>query len=459
MNSYMKSTIRTVSAVMILFIAALSAFGQRTKLKPGGINFFTPQQDIELGRQVAQDAERQLPMLKLREVDDYLDRLGKKLAANAPGEKYPYQLKCVNDSSINAFALPGGFIYINRGIVEAAANEAELAGVIGHEIGHVALRHGTNQASKQYLAQMPLAILGSFLGSNSVAAILAQIGTGFTVNSVLLKYSRDDERESDLMGAQILYDSNYDPRYMATFFDKLGARGGSDFFRSHPNPENRIQKIHAEIDKLGPISSRAMADSEEFRRIQKLVKSLPPAPKAGSGQTQPSGAGPAVRPPRPSDRFRGVDAGNVRVSHPDNWKAYVEQQAFTLAPEGGIVDFGGTDALAYGAMMAVFTPRAAGRSGANLADATNQLIQSLNNANPAMRPAKDNGQIRVGGHAARSILFTNDSPLGGRETDWLITVLRPEGLVYFVFVAPEQEFDNYRQVFERILTSITFHNR
>ena len=106
-------------------------------------------------------------------------------------EKYPYQFKAVNDSQINAFALPGGFIFINRGVIEKAENEAELAGVMAHEIGHVALRHGTNQASKTYLAQAPLAILGGLLGRNkSVGAIIAQIGTGFAVNSILLKYSR-----------------------------------------------------------------------------------------------------------------------------------------------------------------------------------------------------------------------------------------------------------------------------
>jgi len=164
---------------MISLTLASSAFAQRTPLKPGGMNFFSPQQDVELGQKVAQDAERQLAMLNRPQVDDYLNRLGRRLAANAPGEKHPYQFKCVNDSTINAFALPGGFLYINRGTIEAASNEAELAGVMGHEIGHVALRHGTNQASKQYLAQAPLAILGSVLGGNSAGAILAQVGTGF----------------------------------------------------------------------------------------------------------------------------------------------------------------------------------------------------------------------------------------------------------------------------------------
>ena len=236
MNRYANSANRfifigLVLAVTLVVMPIPASYAQRTRLKPG-INFFSPQQDIELGRQVAQDAEKKLVMLNNRRVDDYLDRLGKKLSAYAMGEKYPYQFKAVNDSEINAFALPGGFIYINRGVIEKAENEAELAGVMAHEIGHVALRHGTNQASKAYLAQAPLSILGGLLGRNkSVGAIIAQIGTGFAVNSILLKYSRDDERQADLVGAQILYDSNYDPYAMSRFFDKLetGNRG-MDFF-------------------------------------------------------------------------------------------------------------------------------------------------------------------------------------------------------------------------------------
>src|SRR5512136_1295102 len=209
------------------------AFAQRTKLKPGW-NLFSPQQDIELGQQVSKDAEKKLPMLNNKRVDDYLNRLGKRLAAVAPGEKYPYQFKCVNDAEINAFALPGGYLFVNRGTIEAADNEAELAGVIGHEISHVALRHGTNQASKQQLAQAPMAILGSILGSRSTGALLAQLGSEFAMGSVLLKYSRDDERQADLMGTQILYDCNYDPTNMAKFFEKLESKGRSiDFFSSH----------------------------------------------------------------------------------------------------------------------------------------------------------------------------------------------------------------------------------
>lgn len=450
--------IGSLLATVLALIMPLSAFSQRTPLKPGKWNFFTPQQDIELGQQVAQDAEKKLPMLNNARVDDYLNRLGKKLAANAPGEKYPYQFKCVNDAEINAFALPGGFLFVNRGLIEAADNEAELASVMGHEIGHVALRHGTNQATKQYLTQVPLAILGG-LGSNSVTAILAQIGTGFAFNSVLLKYSRDDERQADLMGAQILFDTNYDPRYGVTFFDKLEAKGrGSSFFSSHPSPDNRIQNINTEIGKLGARSG-GIGDSTEFQSIRKFVKSLPPAPKPSPDKSQDSGVpqrGQQGPPARPSSRFQTYDAENLSVRHPDNWRAFGERQAFTLAPDGGIVKIGNDEALAYGAIMAVHQPDSGSGSRLGLKEATSQLIQQMQSSNPGMRISRDQGQIRVGGQAALSKIFTNNSPVGGRETDWLVTVLRPEGLVYFVFVAPESEFGEYQRTFKQILDSVRF---
>ena len=432
-----------------------ASYAQRTRLKPG-INFFSPQQDVELGRQVAQDAEKKLAMLNNRRVDNYLNRLGKKLSAYAIGEKYPYQFKAVNDSQINAFALPGGFIFINRGVIEKAENEAELAGVMAHEIGHVALRHGTNQASKTYLAQAPLAILGGLLGRNkSVGAIIAQIGTGFAVNSILLKYSRTDERQADLVGTQILYDSNYDPYAMARFFDNLDSGNrGIDFFSSHPSPENRVLKINDEISRLGPISSRVLRNTNEFQNIQRLVRSLPAASKEVPEQPQTTSTRQNNRPPLPSSRLRHFNSGYVTLSFPNNWKADGNDQDFTLAPDGGFV--GRDSALAYGTIMSVFTPRTSSRSRVRLSDATDQLVEGLRKLNPNMRLTRDQGSIRFGNQTAMSKYFINDSPVGGREIDWLVTVLRPEGLAYFVFVAPEREFSDYQRTFERILDSVVF---
>ena len=230
-----------ISTILALTLAlALSAHADsRTQLKPGW-NLFSPEQDVDMGREVAKQADRELSILNDRQATTYIDALGKQLAAHAPGgEKYPFQFKIVNDKAINAFALPGGFVYINRGAIEAADNEAQIAGVMAHEIGHVVLRHGTNQVSKAYLAQAPLSILGGVLGSNSVGSVLAQLGVGFAANSILLKYSRDAERQADLMGTQTLYDTGYDPKAMVQFFEKIQAESkgrASEFFSDHPNP-------------------------------------------------------------------------------------------------------------------------------------------------------------------------------------------------------------------------------
>lgn len=442
----------------LAFVMTPFAFAQRTQFKPGR-NFYTPQQDVELGQKVAKDAETKLVMLNNQRVDDYLNRLGKKLSGFAPGERFTYQFKGVNDSSINAFALPGGFLFVNRGTIEAADNEAELAGVLAHEISHVALRHGTNQASNAQLAQAPLAILGSILGNRSTGAMLAQVGSEFLVGSVLLKYSRDAERQADLMGTQILYDANYDPNAMASFFEKLDSGGrGNDFFSSHPNPDNRQQNINIEIGKLGPSSSNAVNDSREFRSIRQYLKSLPAAPKAGENQSQTSSSGQISRPASPSSRFQLYDGENISLSYPDNWKDYENDQSLTLAPDGGIISSGNASGLAYGVLLSIFTPRTDGRSSVGLEEATDQLIENMQSSNSGMRISRDQGTTRVGGKTALSRILTNNSPAGGRERDWLVTAMIPEGLLYIIFVAPEQEFADYQRAFQQILNSVKLYN-
>jgi predicted Zn-dependent protease len=302
-----------LAAILALMLAPL-AQAQRTPLKPGW-NMFSAQQDVELGQQVAYQAERQLPLLYDSRVDDYLNTLGRRLAAHAPGPRFPYTYKMVDDRTINAFALPGGPVYIHRGVIEAAENEAQLAGVMAHETAHVALRHGTNQASKAYLAQFPLAILGGVI-RNPGGAMLAQLGAGFAAQSLFLKYSRNAETQADVLGAQILYDSGYDPRTLVQFFETIQSRnrGGSssEFFSNHPNPENRAGRVNQEVQKLGGWSRNLSNDSPEFREIKRYLQgqSLPGAPMGGDSdrprlQRAPgSGDGGQSDAPGDSDRPR-----------------------------------------------------------------------------------------------------------------------------------------------------------
>src|SRR5262249_26367124 len=151
-----KRMMRRLVLVSILGVAAVA--GAQTKLQPG-FNLFTPEQDVEVGRESVVKAEQQLPILNDAEITAYVDRIGQRLAAKAGGFPFKYQFKVVNASDINAFALPGGFVYVNRGVLDSASNEGEVAGVMAHEVSHVALRHGTHQASKAFLADAGLTVL------------------------------------------------------------------------------------------------------------------------------------------------------------------------------------------------------------------------------------------------------------------------------------------------------------
>lgn len=452
---------RTLAAVAVLsLILAPTAQAARTPLKPGW-NIFSPQQDVQIGQSVSRDAERQLPMLNEPRVDNYLNDLGRRLAAKAPGERFPYRFKAVNDRAINAFALPGGFIYIHRGIIEAADNESQLAGVIAHEIGHVALRHGTNQATKATFAQGALAILGGLVGGTP-AALATQLGAQFVASGVLLKYSRSAERDADLLGTQILYDSNYDPRAIVQFFEKIEAQSKSkggrppEFFSSHPNPENRAERVNLEIDKLGGAPRGYKTDSAEFREIKRYVLSLPPPPRGG----QPRRSGESGRgglPPRPSDRFETFENSALRMSYPDNWHANAQGSAVSFFPENGVVDDGrGNPALAYGMIVNLFEPHADRHGQITLESATDQLIEELRRTNPRMRIFRQHERIRLAGQRALSTFLINDSPSGGQEYDWLVTLMHSEGVLFFVGVAPERDFDEYERVFQAMLDSLRF---
>lgn len=448
-----------------------SAPGNRTELKPGW-NMFSAAQDVELGQQASQEVAQQVLLLNNSRVDNYVNTLGQRLAVKAPGYKFPYQFRTVNDRGINAFALPGGQLYINRGVIEAADNESQLAGVMAHEIAHVALRHGTNQASKASMAQMPLAILGGLMGSNSTVAALAQLGAGFTLNSILLKYSRDAESQADLMATQILYDAGFDPKAMGQFFNKLEGGGGVAFFNSHPNPDRRVEKADAEANKLGAVARSASTSSQEFTQIKRYVQSLPePRPnQLQSQQQQQNQTGQQTgQQSGTSGTTQLFENSILRVNYPGNWQAFGQGEALTIAPSGGMVqDSNGNQALAYGVVVSMFEPYV-GRSGQQLQgpgggqsgqytveSATDQLVQELRQSNRNMRVVRRHEQINVSGQNGLSTYLSNDSPIqnGGRETNWLITVPRSEGLLFFVFTAPEREFQSFENTFQQMLYSV-----
>jgi hypothetical protein len=441
--------IKTRLIPFLLLVFCVTLLAQRTKLRPGS-NGYTPQQDVEIGREVAKDAERQFELITNNNANAYINALGQQLVSKAPNEyKFPFYFKIVNDRSMNAFALPGGPIYIHRGAIEAADNEAQLAGVVGHEIGHIILRHGTNQATKAERTQGFLGILGAVLGDGAAGQI-ATIGGSFLASSVLLKYSRDAETQSDLMGTQILYDLGYDPKAMAEFFEKLaketkGTRA-QEFFSNHPIPENRVTKVNAEIKKLGPVPARPRTDSPDFQEVKRMMLAMAEPvkrdPKAAPANTS-SGRPPAA----PSTRTVELNMDAARLRHPENWRASVEGTHATVAPDGGVI--GGN--LAYGMLVDVFQPQGA----RNLDQATTQLLNELKRGNPSMQTVRSRVQTRLDGRPALLAELLNDSPAGGQETDIVVTTLRPNGAVlYFVMVVPTKDLGQYRNAFNQILESV-----
>ena len=333
------------------------------------------EQDIEIGRQSAVEAERQLPLLRDRNVDRYLNEIIGKLAAQAPGARYPYAIKAVNASEINAFSLPGGPMYVNRGLFEAARNEAELAGVLAHEMSHVALRHGTHQASKAYLSQAGLGILGGLLGKNggNTATIVNAIG-GLGLNTVFLKFGRDAEYQADQLGAEIMAAAGYNPVAMADFFELLRREQGRDpgklqrLFSDHPPSADREARIR---DQAGSLQLARSSDVGGFDRMRADLRGLSPAPsqvaqrgeepRSQDSRDNPDSGRYDVRVDEPSSRFQRFEQRNgfFTIEYPENWRAYASEsgQAVSLAPDGGVVETrNGQQAMLYGVIVNHYAP-------------------------------------------------------------------------------------------------------
>ena len=342
-----------------LTLGAPALWAQRTQLKPPW-NMYSPQTDVQLGRKNAQLLEERLPLCKDPKVDEYLTKLGMRLVSKLPtrGIQYPWEFHCVNDKSINAFALPGGFVFVNRGAIEVSDSEAQLAAVMGHELSHVALRHGTAQASKAQLAQGAAGIFGGLFGGSTGGDLLTE-GVALGAGGLLLRYSRGDETQADVMGTQVIYDAGYDPRAMAQFFEKLQAetagKNPPQFLSDHPNPDHRVERVDEEIDKLGGPPANAKRDSAEFEAIKREVLALPVVKKVAPA----TAAGSASPPPPASSHFSEYEGSSFKLKYPDNWGKTDSDDGASFAPVGGVVQTsGGQGALAYGLIVSVTASQA-----------------------------------------------------------------------------------------------------
>jgi len=456
----------TLVAISVMPFTALA----QTQIKYHS-NKYSVQDDIKLGRQAAQEAESQFPLLRDQEVQSYVENVGRRLVTSIPQEfqhpEFQYYFKVVNARDINAFALPGGPMYVNRGMIEAARTEGEMAGVMAHEISHVALRHGTAQASKgqKYSILGGIAgIAGTILGGPGVGQ-LAQ--APFAV--YLLKFSREYETEADILGAQIMARAGYDPRDLANMFQTIERQGGGGggFLSDHPSASDRYARINQEAQYLR-VNTSANRDSREFARVKERLRGYGTAPTMAdiqrSGQRYPTGEqtgnypdnAPAGRVSYPSGRYQSVSIfnGGVNVSVPSNWRQVSEGNSVWFVPEGAYGQYNGQAVYTHGVSFGVGQTNSR-----NLQSATQELINNFAQGNNNLRTSGGYQRSTLDGRTALWTTLTNVNEATGRpETIRLITTqLRNGSVFYMVAVAPQNE-RGFDTAFNQVLQSIRIND-
>jgi predicted Zn-dependent protease len=243
-----------------------------------GVNLYSLQREIALGKQAAMEVEKTAKMINDPIVTEYVNRVGQNLVRNSDA-KVPFTIKVIDSDEINAFALPGGFFYVNSGLILRADEEAELAGVMGHEIAHVAARHGTKTATKgeiMQLATIPLILLGP----GGWAGYGLYEGLNLAIPMSYLKFTRDAEREADFLGLQYMYKSGYDPNAFVSFFEKIEAEErrhpGSipKVFSTHPPTPDRVQKAQEEITTILPARDEYVVTTSEFDTVKSRLRRI-----------------------------------------------------------------------------------------------------------------------------------------------------------------------------------------
>jgi Zn-dependent protease with chaperone function len=452
-----------IPVLITMMLAPLAAISQTQVKAPK--NPYSADKDVQLGQQAAGEVEQKLPMIRNpREIEQYVNEIGTRLAEGIPAEfrnpAFRYQLKVVDAKEINAFALPGGFSYVNRGLIEAAQNEGELAGVIAHEFSHVALRHGTAQVAKanKYSWLGALGQVGGAVLGGAAGGVLAQ-GSQMGLGAYLLKFSREYEQQADILGSHIMANAGYDPRDLANMFrtiEKQSGGSGPQWLSSHPNPGNRYEYINREADLLKV--SNPTKNTPEFTRVRALLRDGAYGGGSGSGSVggrgeRPGGGRIRERVAYPSSQLRTYSGDGFQLSVPENWREIPNAESVTFAPRGAYEDVQGRVVFTHGMMVGAVAPQSR-----NLRQATEQFINTLSQGNPDLRAQGTYQRGYVGGQEGLGLTLRNVSEATGQpETVVIYTTLRNGRLFYMIGVAPQNEYTNYQRAFQSVLSSMRWY--
>jgi len=380
----------------------------------------------------------------------------------------------VNVREINAFALPGGPMFVNRGMIQTARTEGEIAGVMAHELSHVVLRHGTAQATKATpyeIGQVAGAILGAIVGGGW-GRVIAQ-GTQFGIGTAFLRFGREFEHDADIEGSHIMARAGYDPRDMANVFktiEEQSGPGGPQWLSDHPNPGNRYEYITAEARMLRV--ENPVRDTRAFENVQARLRGMPRAPTTedatrNAGRNRPvgtTGAGspgspgssdtrmPTGRVDPPASSYRTYDEnGEFRVSVPANWREVPSANSVTFAPDGAYGARDGQTIFTHGIEIGF-----ARNETHDLRTATDELIDSLAGGNPNLgRPSRYDRATVADRSGLHTVLSNVSEASGQRESVEVYTAQLDNGLLLFAIgVAPASASASYTRVFDRVVSSI-----
>jgi predicted Zn-dependent protease len=478
---------------LVLMVAQLYAAVSGPQLPNPGNAPLTHQQQIQLGFQAAAQVYKQMPVLPDNSPEtQYVRQVGQRLAATIPQQySWPFEFHVIPEKEINAFALPGGPMFVNVGTITAASSEAELAGVMAHEMAHVYMQHSAKQAGKEEKAALVSGILGAILGAGGTLGQLAAAGVQFGAQGIMLKYSRSDEAQADSVGAIIMYKAGYNPQALADFFKKLASEGGSgpQFLSDHPNPGNREQAIQQEIAQWPPkkyqTNSAAFQQARAHAATLKVYTAQEISQGAKSGQwaalNQKNGAvfkappGVAVSAPAsasttsggtpnpvslqsvlPSSHMTTENLGPLKIAYPDNWQVSAPSQKgedVRIAPQAGVTG----NSIGYGVLLNAVKPKQA----TDIDQLTSELVNAMQSGGNDLQPMGQAQPITVSGVEGRSLNMQSTSPFPNangqvqKERDWLVTLPRSDGSVlYLVFIAPEAQFNQFKPTYDNMLRSI-----
>ena len=484
------STVWTTSGALLAGAVTLLPLGPGAgaqvaiKRSPTGFNLFTVQQDIDIGRQSAAEIERQVALVSSTRTAQFLANVTLALT-QATRATYPFQVKVINSGEVNLIVLPGGQIYVTRGLLSLTKSEAEVAGIVAHAMGHVVLRHGTARTSRAYVSRAGLSALGGFGGSSETVRIVHTVG-GFGMKASFLKFTRSDEYEADALGAEFLSNAGYDPVAISTLLatvrrEKPRLAGIESFYAAHPAPADREIRVRNLSNVLRHGRSEIVGGFSRMRWYGGGTTTLAAAPVVqmsnGSVAARSTLPVPQIAAPSPQfTRFNDPDS-TVTIDFPSNWDAHQTGAALSFVPAGGVIEReDGAPSLVQGVIVNQYEPfdddverwnssltrnyapfEDRSRPRGALEDATDDIVRQILTANTWLTaPARSARPYVVDGIRGYAVRLSGRSPLTGEvERVTLYTRALPDDhIIYMACVAAGRAVSSVEKACSKMVQSL-----